>query len=115
MSGHWRHKLKVNIKRNDRVVVISGKDRGKTGKVLAVFPRLGKVIVERVNFAKHHEKRRGYMQQGGIIERELPIDISNVMLICPRCNRQTRTSRKVLETGFRVRICRKCREVAERE
>ncbi len=106
---------KVNIKKDDRVVVICGKDKGKTGKVLAVFPRINKVIVERVNFATHHEKRRGYRQQGGIIERELPIDISNVMLICPRCKRQTRTSRKLLETGFRVRICKKCREVAERE
>ena len=106
---------KVNIKKEDRVVVISGKDRGKVGKVLAVFPKKDVVIVERVNFAKHHEKRRGYGQQGGVIEREAPIDISNVMLICPRCNRQTRTSRKELETGFKVRVCRKCNEVAERE
>ncbi len=105
----------VHIKKEDRVVVISGKDRGKVGKVLAVFPKLDSVLVERVNFAKHHSKRRGYGQQSGIIEREAPIHISNVMLICPRCNRRTRTYRKLLETNFRVRVCRKCNEVAERE
>lgn len=105
----------LHIKKNDRVVVINGKDRGKTGKVLAVFPKFDNVLVERANFAKHHTKPRRYGQQGGIVEREAPIHISNVMLICPRCNRQTRTYRKILETGFRVRVCRKCREVAERE
>lgn len=105
----------VHIKKEDRVVVISGKDRGKVGKVLAVFPKLNSVLVERVNFAKHHSKRRAYGQQSGIIEREAPIHISNVMLICPRCNRQTRTYRKLLENDFRVRVCRKCNEVAERD
>lgn len=106
--------MRVHIKKDDRVVVISGKDRGKVGKVLAVFPKERTVIVERVNFVKHHSKRRGYGQFGGIVEREAPIDISNVMLICPRCNQQTRTFRKRLETGFNVRVCRKCKEVAER-
>lgn len=105
----------VNIKKDDRVVMISGKDRGKTGKVLAVFPKENSVLIERVNFAKHHTKRRGYNQQGGVIEREAPVDLSNVMLICPRCNRQARTTKKQLETGFRVRVCKKCHEVAERE
>ncbi len=103
------------IKKEDRVVVINGKDRGKTGKVLAVFPKGDKLLVERVSFAKHHSKRQGYRQQGGIFEREAAIHISNVMLICPRCNRQTRTNRKILETGYRVRVCKKCHEVAERE
>jgi len=105
----------VHIKKDDRVVVISGKDRGKTGKVLAVFPKEGRALVERVSFAKHHAKKQGYNQQGGIIERESSIDMSNVMLICPRCNRQARTSKKLLENGYRVRVCEKCHEVAERE
>jgi len=105
----------VHIKKEDRVVVISGKDRGKTGRVLAVFPKKNKVLVERVNISTHHEKRRGYNQQGGIIERESAVSMSNVMLICPRCNRQVRTNKKQLETGFRVRVCAKCHEVAERE
>lgn len=84
----------ANIKKNDRVVVISGKDRGKTGKVLAVFPKVDRLIVERVNFNTHHTKRKGYRQQGGMVERESAIHISNVMLVCPRCNRQARTSHR---------------------
>lgn len=107
---------KSRIKKEDRVVVLSGKDRGKTGKVLAVFPKSDTVLVERINLMKHHSKRGGSMgQQGGIIEREVPIRASKVMLVCPRCNSQTRTYRKMLETGFRVRVCRKCHEVAENQ
>ena len=105
---------KLHIKKEDLVVVLSGKDRGTTGRVLAAFPKSGNLLVERVNLMKHHSKRGGSMgQQGGIIEREVPIHISNVMLVCPRCNRQARTYRKKLETGFRVRVCRKCQEVVE--
>ena len=104
---------RMNIKREDNVVVLSGKDRGLTGRVLAVFPDDGTVLVERANLVKRHTKRSGVRQQGGIIEREAPIDVSNVMLICPRCNRQSRTYRKKLETGFRVRVCRKCQEVVD--
>ena len=106
---------KVHIKREDRVVMLSGKDRGKVGRVLAVFPRSDTVLVERVNLLKHHSKRRDYRQQGGIIEREAPVHISNVMLVCPRCNSQSRTYRKKLETGLRVRVCRKCQEVIENQ
>ncbi len=106
---------RLHVKKEDSVVVLSGKDRGKTGKVLAVFPRANTVLVERINLMKHHSKSGGSMQQGGIIEREAPIHASNVMLICPRCNRQARTYRKKLETGFRVRVGRKCQEVVENE
>jgi len=104
---------RMNIKRDDRVLVLSGKDKGQTGRVLAVFPDAGNVLVERVNLVKRHTKRGGVRQQGGIIEREAPIDASNVMLICPRCDSQSRTYRKKLETGFRVRVCRKCQEVVD--
>jgi large subunit ribosomal protein L24 len=107
--------MKMHIKKEDRVVVLNGKDRGKTGRVLAAFPNWDTVLVERVNLMKRHTRRRDYRQQGGIIEREAPIYASNVMLICPRCNRQTRTYRKKLETGFRVRVCRKCQEVVENQ
>ena len=107
---------KLHIKREDQVVVLNGKDRGRTGKVLAVFPKSDKVLVERVNLMKHHSKRGGSMgQQGGIVEKEVPIHVSNVMLICPRCNSQARTYRKKLETGYRVRVCRKCQEVVENQ
>ena len=83
----------MRIKKEDRIVVLEGKDRGKTGKVLAVFPETNRVLVERVNLMKHHSKRRDQRQQGGIIEREVPIHASNVMLICPRCDRRSRTYR----------------------
>jgi large subunit ribosomal protein L24 len=106
---------KMHIRRDDRVVVLSGKDRGKTGRVLAVFPETNRILVERVNLMKHHSRRRDQRQQGGIIEREVPIHASNAMLICPRCNQQARTYRKKLETGFRVRVCRKCQEVVENQ
>lgn len=105
----------MHIKKEDNVLVIAGKNKGKTGKVLAVFPKTDKVLVERVNIVKHNSKRRSYrqLQQTGFIEREVPIHISNVMLVCPRCNTHARTSRKKLETGFRVRVCGKCKEVVE--
>jgi len=105
----------MHIKKEDRVVVLAGKDRGKTGRVLAVYPRSETVLVERANLAKHHTSQRSYREQGGIIEREAPIHASNVMLICPRCDQQARTYRKKLETGFRVRVCRKCQEVVENQ
>ena len=105
---------KLHIKREDNVVVLNGKDRGKTGRVLAVFPKSDTLLVERINLMKHHSKRGGSMgQQGGIVEKEVPIHASNVMLICPRCNTSARTYRKKLETGHRVRMCRKCNEVVE--
>ncbi len=105
----------MHIKKEDNVVVITGKDRGKTGKVLTVYPKTDTVLVERINLMKHHSKRRSYrqLQQSGIIEREAPIQASNVMLVCPRCNQQARTGRKKLETGFRVRVCKKCEEVVD--
>jgi large subunit ribosomal protein L24 len=103
----------MKIKKEDRVVVLTGKDRGKTGRVLAVYPQSDTVLVERVNLATHHTSQRSYREQGGIVEREAAIHASNVMLICPRCNQQARTYRKKLETGFRVRVCRKCQEVVD--
>lgn len=105
---------KLHIKTEDQVMVLSGKDKGSTGKVLTVFPRNDTALVERVNLMKRHSKPGGSMgQQGGIIEREAPVHVSNLMLICPRCNTPARTYRKKLETGFRVRVCRRCQEVAE--
>ncbi len=106
---------KLHIKTEDQVMVLNGKDKGNTGRVLTVFPRNDTALVERINLMKHHSKAGGSMQQGGIIEREAPVHVSNLMLICPRCNLQTRTYRKKLETGFRVRVCRKCQEVVENE
>ena len=105
---------KLHIKTNDEVYVLSGKDSGRTGVVLHVIPEKNRAIVERVNMMTQHV-RRSAQSQGGRIEKEAPIHISNLKLICPRCNQPARTKRHQLENGFRVRVCRKCGEVAERE
>lgn len=105
---------KAHIKRGDQVLVLSGKDAGKSGRVLAVMPRDGRAIVEGINFVKRHTRPRQELPQGGIIEKEAPVHLSNLKLICPRCGQPTRTGRRRLENGQKVRICKKCGEVAER-
>ncbi len=97
----------LKIRKGDKVKIISGKDRGKSGKVLRALPRETRVVVEGVNVAKQHTRPSQRNPQGGIIEKELPIHISNVMLICPRCNQSTRVSRRVTPEGI-VRVCKKC-------
>lgn len=101
---------KMNVKSGDEVVVISGKDKGKKGKVLEVLPKKGKAIVEGVAVATMHKKPRAQGQTGGIIKQELPIDSSNVMVVCAKCGKATRVARKVLEDGSIVRVCKKCGE-----
>lgn len=101
----------MHIKSGDNVVVISGKDKGKKGKVLEVFPKAEKVIVEGVSFATKHKKPRRAGEQGGIIKQETPIYASNVMHVCNKCNKATRIARKILEDGSKVRYCKKCGEV----
>jgi large subunit ribosomal protein L24 len=106
----------INVRKNDRVVVISGKDRGKTGRVIEVQPRKRKVLVEGVNVVKRHNKansRRGV--QGGILERESPIDVSNVMVLCPHCGVATRAAHQVLADGTRTRACKKCGAAIEKQ
>ena len=101
----------ANIKKGDTVAVLSGKDRGKTGKVLKVYPDKKRIIVEGINFIKRHTKPRTRMQPGGVIEKEAPIHASNVMVLCPRCGEGTRPKRTRLVEGRRVRICNKCNEI----
>jgi large subunit ribosomal protein L24 len=103
----------VKIKKNDNVLVIAGKDKGKTGKVRFAYPREDKAIVEGINFQKKASRAKGTVSQGGIIEREAPINVSNLMLICKRCNKPVRVGAKTLEDGRKVRICRICREVID--
>jgi len=93
------------------VLVIAGKDRGKTGKVLRVEPEKGKVLVQGANMVKRHTKPRGAARQAGIIEREALLDVSKVELICTRCNKPTRVGHRVLDDGSKVRVCRVCHEV----
>lgn len=103
----------MRIKKNDSVLVISGKNRGKRGKVHRVLPTESRVLVESVNIVKRHAKPRGVARQAGIIEQEAPIHISNVKLICTKCDKPTRVGFSALETGVKVRVCRSCGEVID--
>lgn len=98
---------RTRIHEGDRVVVISGKDRGKRARVSRVFPRKGTLIVEGVNTSKRHEKPRGQTMQGGIIDRDMPIDASNVMVVCDDCG-PTRIGIRIDDDGRKHRVCRKC-------
>ena len=99
----------MNIKKNDTVIVLSGKDKGKKGKVLVAMPASGKVIVEGVNVATCHVKPRKQGEEGGIIRREIPLYACKVMRVCPKCGKATRPAYKVAD-GKKVRVCKKCGE-----
>ena len=97
----------LKIKKNDKVVVLSGKDKGKTGKVLGTVPSERKVVVEGINMVTCHIKPRKQGEEGGIIQRETPIYASKVMLVCPKCGKPTRVGHTVID-GEKVRACKKC-------
>ena len=98
----------MQIRTKDTVVVITGKDKGKEGKVLVAYPKTGKVVVENVAVATKHQKPRTVGAPGGIIKKEAAIDASNVMLVCPKCKKGVRVGYKTLDNGNKVRVCRKC-------
>ena len=99
---------KMSIKTDDTVIVLSGKDKGKKGKVLAVMPKDRKVIVEKVNIVSRHTKPRREGEEGGIIKKEAPIYACKVMRVCPKCNKPTRPASKIQADGKKVRVCKKC-------
>ncbi len=99
---------KMSIKKDDTVIVLSGKDKGKKGKVLEVMPKDRKVIVEKVNIISRHTKPRREGEEGGIIKKEAPIYACKVMRVCPKCNKPTRPASKVQADGKKVRVCKKC-------
>ena len=101
---------KLKIKKGDTVLVVSGRERGKSGKVTRVAPDHRHLFVERLNVVKRHQKPRGPQGGGGIVEKEAPLPISNVMYLCGKCNEPVRVGRKRLEDGRRVRVCRACGE-----
>jgi large subunit ribosomal protein L24 len=100
----------VQIRKNDSVMVIAGKERGKTGKVLRVLKEKDAVIIERLNIVKRHTKPRGPQQTGGIVEKEAAIHASNIMILCEKCNAPARIGHKILTDGKKIRICRNCSE-----
>jgi large subunit ribosomal protein L24 len=101
---------KLKIKKGDTVLVVTGRESGKSGKVTRVKPDSGQVFVERLNMVKRHQKARGPQGGGGILEKEAPIPISNVMMLCAKCNEPVRVGRKRLDDGRMVRVCRGCGE-----
>ena len=104
-----------HVKRNDNVVVLAGKSKGRTGRVLRVLPSEGKAIVEGVNFVRKHTKANPQKNiKGGILERESPIDASNLMVVCGECGKPTRVGHKALEDGRKVRSCRRCNGILDR-
>ena len=100
----------MNVKKGDTIVVLSGKDKGKQGKVLKSDPKGGKVIVEGVNVAMKHRKPRQQNEEGGIVKMETPIYACKVMLVCPKCGKPTRPAFRILDDGSKARVCRKCGE-----
>ena len=103
----------MKIRKNDNVLVTAGKDKGKKGKVRFAYPKDDRVIVEGVNFIKKHARATGQVRQAGIIEREAAINVSDVMLLCSKCNRPTRVASRILGDGNKVRVCRLCNEVID--
>jgi large subunit ribosomal protein L24 len=107
--------LETPIRRNDTVLVTTGKDRGKRGRVLKVLPAKNRVLVEGVNLIKRHTKPNpGRNIKGGIVQREASVHASNVQLVCPECGANARIGRKILGDGRKVRICRKCQGVVDK-
>jgi large subunit ribosomal protein L24 len=106
--------VKFHVKKDDMVKIIAGKEKGKTGKVLRVFPAKGRVVVESLNVIKRHTRPTQLNPEGGIVEKEAPLSLSNVMLICGSCSEATRTGVKVLEDGSKARYCKKCNEIVDK-
>jgi large subunit ribosomal protein L24 len=112
------HLAKMNIKKGDTVLIITGKDRGKQGTVSRALPQVNKVIVEGLNIAKKHIRPQGQTRQGGIIEKAMPIHVSNTMLICTECGQPTRVAHDYRASGAeqkmrKVRVCKKCHKIIE--
>ena len=103
----------LGIMKEDTVLVIAGREKGKKGRVLSVMPAKSSLIIEKINIIKRHMKPNRKYAQGGIIEREAPIHMSNVILVCPKCNKSTRIANLLMESGKKVRTCKKCKEVID--
>lgn len=101
---------KLNVKKDDTVVVLSGREKDKKGKVIATLPKEGKVVIEGVNVVSRHTKPRKQGEEGGILEKEAPLYACKVMRVCPKCGEPTRTAHQILADGTKVRKCKKCGE-----
>jgi large subunit ribosomal protein L24 len=106
-------KKRPYIKKNDKVVVLAGKEKGKIGTVLKLEKNMDSAVVEKVNMVKRHTRPGGKNAQGGIVEKEAPIHISNLMLVCSKCAEPSRLGRRILDDGSKVRVCKKCGELLD--
>jgi len=98
----------LKVKKNDRIKMLQGKDRGKTGKVLRIDPSKERLYVEGINIIKRHTRKKSQSQPGGIISKEGPVNISNVVVVCPNCSKTTRIGFELKDSGDKVRVCKKC-------
>jgi len=105
---------KLHVKKDDLVMVIAGKEKGKSGKIVRVLPDSGRVLVENLNIVKRHSRPTRGNAQGGIIEKEAPLDASNVQMLCKGCNKPARTGIRVLQDGSKARFCKKCNEILDK-
>lgn len=106
---------KLHVKKGDKVLVLSGKDKGKTGAVIEALPKKGKVVIEGINKVKRHTKPSQSNPQGGIIVKEAALNAAKIMLVCPACEKATRIKKNVLASGAKVRVCKKCGEVIDKD
>ncbi len=100
----------MQIRKNDTVIITSGRERGKRGRVIAVYPSQNRLVVEKLNIIKRHTRPNPQLRQGGIVEKEAPISAANVRLVCPRCDKPTRVTRRSEGEGARIRVCKACNE-----
>ena len=105
----------MHVHREDTVVVLTGKDRGKKGRVIRLFPKTETALVEKINLVKRHTRPNQQLPQGGILEKEAPIHVSNLQVICGKCSKATRVAHKTLANGQKVRSCKKCGEIMDKE
>jgi large subunit ribosomal protein L24 len=103
----------MQIKKNDTVLVTTGKEKGKRGRVIEVYPSRNRLLVEKLNMIKRHTRPNQQLKQGGIMEKESPISVSNVKLICSKCDKPTAVTRKALDDGKRSRVCVNCNEILD--
>jgi len=107
-------RAKHSVKKNDLVMVVAGKEKGKSGRILRVINKKDRAIVERINLIKRHQRPTGQQRQGGIIEREGTIHLSNLMVICEKCNKPIQVGRRFLDGGKKARYCKKCGELIDK-
>ena len=105
----------MHVHRDDTVLVLTGKDRGKKGRVIHLFSNEEKALVEKINMVKKHTRPNQQLPQGGIIEKEAPVHISNLKVVCTKCGKATRVAYKILSSGQKVRVCKKCKEILDKE